>query len=90
MANLPEKATHRQTRAFNQQLVLRAIYDRSEVSRAEVARLTGLTRTSVSALVAELINEGLVEEVGRGKSTGGKAPIMYINLKNFRRQAVEG
>ena len=76
MANLPEKATHRQTRAFNQQLVLRAIYDRSEVSRAELARLTGLTRTSVSALVAELIREGLVDEVGRGPSTGGKAPIM--------------
>ena len=41
MANLPEKATHRQTRAFNQQLVLRAIYDRSQVSRAELARAHG-------------------------------------------------
>ena len=71
MANLPEKATHRQTRTFNQQLVLRAIYDRAEVSRAELARLTGLTRTSISALVAELIRDGLVEEIGRGKSTGG-------------------
>jgi N-acetylglucosamine repressor len=76
MANLPEKATHRQTRTFNQQLVLRAIYDRAEVSRAEVARLTGLTRTSVSALVAELLRDGLIEEIGRGPSTGGKAPIM--------------
>ena len=76
MPNLPEKATHRQTRAFNQQLVLRAIYDRSQVSRAELARLTGLTRTSVSALVAELLRDGLVEELGPGASTGGKAPIM--------------
>lgn len=87
MANLPEKATHRQTRAFNQQLVLRAIYDRSEVSRAEVARLTGLTRTSVSALVAELISDGLVEEVGRGPSTGGKAPIM-LRLRPDGRHAI--
>ena len=76
MANLPEKATHRQTRTFNQQLVLRAIYDRAEVSRAELARLTGLTRTSVSALVAELLRDELIEETGRGPSTGGKAPIM--------------
>ena len=76
MANLPEKATHRATRTFNQQLVLRAIYDRSEVSRAELARLTGLTRTSISALVAELLRDELVEETGRGPSTGGKAPIM--------------
>ena len=76
MATLPERATHQQTRTFNQQLVLRAIYDRSAVSRAEVARVTGLTRTSVSALVSELLTESLVEEVGRGPSTGGKAPIM--------------
>ena len=76
MATLPERATHQQTRAFNQQLVLRAIYDRNEVSRAEVARLTGLTRTSVSQLVGELLDDRLIEEVGRGPSTGGKAPIM--------------
>lgn len=76
MATLPEKATHQRTRAFNQQLVLRAIYDRTEISRAELARVTGLTRTSVSSLVGELILDGLVEETGRGPSTGGKAPIL--------------
>lgn len=76
MATLPERATHKQTRAFNQQLVLRAIYDRSAVSRAELARVTGLTRTSVSALTVELLAERLIEEVGRGPSTGGKAPIL--------------
>src|SRR5688572_9680433 len=76
MTTLPERATHRQTRAFNQQLVLRAIYDRSAVSRAEVARVTGLTRTSVSQLVGDLLTDGLVEEAGRGPSTGGKAPIL--------------
>jgi len=76
MATLPERATHQRTRAFNQQLVLRAIYDRSAVSRAEVARVTGLTRTSVSELVNDLLSDHLVEEVGRGPSTGGKAPIL--------------
>lgn len=76
MAVLPEKATHQQTRTFNQQLVLRAIYDRNETSRAELARLTGLTRTSVSALVGQLLRDGLVEELGTGPSTGGKAPIL--------------
>jgi len=76
MTALPERATHQRTRAFNQQLVLRAIYDRNEVSRAELARLTGLTRTSVSHLVGELLDDRLVEEVGRGPSTGGKQPIL--------------
>lgn len=76
MATLPAKATHRQTRVFNEQLVLRAIYDRAEVSRAELARITGLTRTTVSAIVGDLLKEGLIEEAGRGPSTGGKAPIL--------------
>jgi N-acetylglucosamine repressor len=72
----PQKATNQQTRRFNQQLVLRTIYDRSPISRAEVARTTGLTRTTVSDVVEQLLGNGLAEEVGRGQSTGGKAPIM--------------
>ena len=73
---LPEKATHQQTRTFNQQLVLRALHDHSPLSRADLARLTGLTRTSVSDLVGTLIDDGLIEEVGRGRSSGGKSPIL--------------
>jgi N-acetylglucosamine repressor len=73
---LPKKATHRQTRTFNQQLVLRALYDESPLSRADLARLTGLTRTSVGDLVSTLIDDGLIEETGRGRSSGGKSPIL--------------
>jgi N-acetylglucosamine repressor len=73
---LPEKATHKQTRTFNQQLVLRALHDQSPLSRADLARLTGLTRTSVGDLVGTLVDNGLIEEVGRGHSSGGKSPIL--------------
>jgi N-acetylglucosamine repressor len=73
---LPEKATHQQTRTFNQQLLLRALHDHSPLSRADLARLTGLTRTSVGDLVGALIDDGLIEEVGRGRSSGGKSPIL--------------
>jgi N-acetylglucosamine repressor len=73
---LPEKATHHQTRTYNQQLLLRALHDDSPLSRADLARLTGLTRTSVSDLVGSLIDDGLIEEVGRGRSSGGKSPIL--------------
>ena len=68
------KATHAQTRAHNASLVLRALYDLGPICRADIARLTGLTRTSVGELVADLEAEGLAREVGRGPSTGGKAP----------------
>ena len=70
------KATHRQTRRSNEQLVLRTVYEGGSLSRADVARATGLTRTTVSDLVEGLIEEGLVVEAGTGPSTGGKAPIL--------------
>jgi glucokinase-like ROK family protein len=70
------KATNQQTRLINHRLVLRTIYDESPISRAEIARSTGLTRTTVSDVVEQLLSTGLTEEIGRGASTGGKAPIL--------------
>ena len=45
------------------------------ISRAELARKCSLTRPAVSAIVEELIADGLVRELGPGRSTGGKPPI---------------
>lgn len=70
------KATNERTRRINEQLILRTIYARNPISRAEVARVTGLTRTTVSDVVEGLLARGLTEEAGTGPSTGGKAPIM--------------
>ncbi len=70
------KATHAQTRAYNASLVLRTIYDLGPISRADIARLTGLTRTSVGELVSDLAAEGLARDVGLGPSTGGKQPTL--------------
>jgi N-acetylglucosamine repressor len=72
----PAKATHAQTRAHNAALVLRALYDLGPISRADIARLTGLTRTSVGELVNDLEREGLATDVGLGPSTGGKQPTL--------------
>ena len=71
-----QKATNQQTRLINEQLVLRTIYDRNPISRADVARATGLTRTTVSDVVEQLLGAGLAEEIGLGRSTGGKAPML--------------
>ena len=79
-----KKATRQQTRTHNSQLILKTIYDRGQVSRAEIARLTHLTRTTVSDVVAELMHEGLVEEVGVGPSAGGKPPILLSVVDDAR------
>jgi N-acetylglucosamine repressor len=80
----PSKATHQQTRAHNAALVLRALYDFGPISRAEVARLSGLTRTTVGDVVGSLIEDGLAREIGRGPSTGGKAPILLELIDDAR------
>ena len=81
------KATRQQTRAHNKRLVLRTIYQNPDTSRADVARATGLTRTTVSHIVAELIDEGLIEETGRGPSMGGKPPVL-LNVSAGSRNVV--
>ncbi len=73
---MAKKATHEQTRIHNTQLVFSTIYERGEISRAEVARVTRLTRPTVSDVVVDLMAEGLIEEVGRAPSTGGKRAIL--------------
>src|SRR5215207_2905748 len=70
----PTKATHQQTRVHNERLVVRTVYDLGPISRAEVARLTGLTRTTVSDVVAPLLDDGVVREIGRAPTSGGQAP----------------
>lgn len=49
---------------------------RAPLSRAELARLTHLNKPTVSSVVARLIDEGIVDEIGVGTSTGGRRPIL--------------
>ena len=79
-----KKATHQQTKQHNRDLVLRTIFANESISRAEVARVTHLTRTTVSEIVNGLLTEGLVDEVGRGESIGGKSPILLSAVANSR------
>jgi N-acetylglucosamine repressor len=74
-----EKATRQHTKEHNRNLVLKNIFQRESISRAEIARITRLTATTVSDIVADLIEEGLVSEIGVGPSIGGKNPIL-LNL----------
>lgn len=71
-----EKATRQHTRDHNARLVFKTLYDAGALSRADLARATGLTRPTVSTIVTGLIDEGLVVEAGTGPSVGGKPPTM--------------
>jgi len=62
-------------RSINRQIVLNYVRERSPISRAEIAHETALQRSTVSLIVGELIDDGLVEEIG-GESTGGRPPTL--------------
>jgi predicted NBD/HSP70 family sugar kinase len=63
-------------RAINRQIVLNYVRDRGPISRAEIARCTKLQRSTISEIVDSLLEEGLIEEVGAGQSTGGRCPTL--------------
>ncbi|NJN55784.1 MAG: MarR family transcriptional regulator [Anaerolineae bacterium] len=63
-----QKATHQLTKQHNSRLILKMIYAQNEISRADIARETSLTRATVSTIVAGLLEAGLVRETGLGPS----------------------
>jgi len=79
-----KKATSLHTKLHNRDLVLRTIFANNSISRADVARVTHLTRTTVSDMVTGLLQEDLVQEVGKGESIGGKNPILLSIAPNSR------
>lgn len=79
-----KKATRQHTKRHNRTLVLKTIFDNDSISRADIARATRLTRTTVSDIVAALLEEGLVQEVGLGESQGGKSPILLSLAEDSR------
>ncbi|MBE3126930.1 MAG: ROK family transcriptional regulator [Candidatus Atribacteria bacterium] len=71
-----------EVRSINAGLVLRTIEKNDSISRADVGKIVGLTPPTISAIVKDLIERDIVQEIGKGASSGGKKPIMLkINSK---------
>ncbi|NNC12039.1 ROK family transcriptional regulator [Planctomonas sp. JC2975] len=57
-------------------VVLDLIRAQGPISRVALSEATGLTQATMSTVVRQLLDDGLVVETGRGESTGGKPPVM--------------
>ncbi len=79
-----KKSNQSESRQHNSRMVLNIIYHSGEISRVEIARRTGLTRTTVSDIVAEFIESGLVFEAGQAPSQGGKPATLLQVDENAR------
>lgn len=66
-------------REINLSTVLRYLQESVPLSRARLANLTGLNKTTVSSLIKELVDRGLVHEVGLDNSGGGR-PATLLDL----------
>jgi predicted NBD/HSP70 family sugar kinase len=72
------KVDSRAMREVNRSILLDMIRRGGRISRTDLARRSSLTKPTVSAIVEDLINAGVVQEVGLGKavSSGGRRARM--------------
>ena len=64
------------TSAETRRAVLDLIRGSQGVSRADLARRSGLTEATISRIVHDLQADGVVRPIGRAASTGGKRPTL--------------
>jgi predicted NBD/HSP70 family sugar kinase len=65
-------------RSVNESLVLGLIREWQPIARVDLARSTRLKESTVSSIVKELLDRGLVAEAGLGTSAGGRKPRMLV------------
>ena len=71
-------------RIYNKTSIMRILLKQESVYRAEIARMTGLSMPTVMKIADEFIKSGLIAEVGKGVSSGGKPPKMLQLIPNAR------
>jgi predicted NBD/HSP70 family sugar kinase len=74
----PRRAARPQLlRALNEQLLLQHIRQLGPISRAELARMSGLSKPTVSLALANVERSGLVREAGQRTGVPGRSAVLY-------------
>jgi predicted NBD/HSP70 family sugar kinase len=83
-------ATSETARQINRRIALNFIRRHPPMSRADLARHSGLQRSTVSAIIDQLIREGWVTEGAIGHVTRGRRPrFLHLNVERAGILAVE-
>ncbi|HEX5416465.1 MAG TPA: ROK family protein, partial [Chloroflexota bacterium] len=83
-ARAPRSAQPELLKDLNRSLVLGIIRRERVFSRAQVARESGLSKVTASAIVDDLLQAALVGERGSGQSNGGRPPQLLEFLPGSR------
>src|SRR5207302_7848828 len=78
-----QAATSETARGINRGIVLNLIRRRQPISRADLARASGLQRSTVSLITEQLIRERWVTYGATGRLPRGRRPT-YLQLNNRR------
>lgn len=78
------KPTRSKLKSFNKTEIMKILLGNESVYRAEIARMAGLSIPTVMKITDEFIRNGLVTEIGRGTSSGGKPPELLQLIPNSR------
>ena len=82
-------ASSETARLINRRIALSLIRHHPPMSRADLARRSGLQRSTVSAIIDQLIEEGWVTE-GVGRAPRGRRPrLLHLNVERASLVAVE-
>jgi len=75
--NLP-KSNFKLIKEFNELKVLRLVKEEGPISRIDISKKTKISKPTISEITHRLIENGFLQEVGKGKSSfkGGKKPIL--------------
>ena len=79
----PVRADQNLVKQLNCALILDQLLASSPLSRANLAEQTGLTRSTVSSLVGELIEQGLIREVGLESAGSRGRPGILLELNPY-------
>jgi N-acetylglucosamine repressor len=80
-------ATQGTSREINRQIVLNLVRANQPISRADLARTMGVRRGSVSLLVSDLLQSGLIVEGASGRTVRGRKPT-FLYIDSLRRTVV--
>ncbi len=72
----PKRATVRDLRRRNRSTLLSTLFFEGPLSRYELGRRTGLSAATVSNVVGEMVDDGLVVEAGLVESDGGRPRVL--------------
>ncbi len=76
MSRRRSAVNHEVMHEINRAIVLSSLRENPSLTRAKLSSRTGLTRSAISNLTDELIQNDMIQEVGYEESTGGRRGIL--------------